>query len=484
MAMAPSSDSGPRMMDIPELVSALAPYLIPYDMYSCILVNRAWFNSFLPHLWETVRVVDFVYIDQLKSKKRQHYNLKSNPTKNEALRRYGHLIRFLTVGLARSLQQLGPSLTLLRALHFNTMEFGAPRFLQKWTLQGNNSTQQPGATAILCSVFEQNVNTLTTVTMSIVQGDDINALIDALKHLTLLEQLVIYDQTLYLRQEHYLDRLVEACVSTTNLKRLACCQGSGSGDNDEFPALDDRQVTRTQETMRLNGIDKTELPETCTSSRGIQQLRFSAPQGYTAFGRDHIIRTFRGCGSALQRIQFGLFPDTKVEHLLDVVQETCTNLRHLSFRTALGVVQNQDLWIRLLEVCPPLESLAIYNAISAGPLMDYCAIVASTAIHSTNLKQWACAINLRRLTLCIGTHLGHLDSKLVQKDLIRHIFRQAEKLDQLTLVLAPLTTPWWAPTRIPWDKAIVQEEHDAIGYSGSMRCEVGTDNDLVVNFGR
>ncbi|KAF9901358.1 hypothetical protein EC991_006249 [Linnemannia zychae] len=532
MIMTPTPDSGSYMMDIPELVATLTPHLTPSDMYACILVKRAWFNSFLPHLWATVRVVDFDYIEHLKSKK-QYRSLENNTARNESLRKYGHLIRSLTVGLARSLQQLEPSLTLLQALHFNILEFGAPSPLfQNWTLQDNNSPQRLETTTILCSIFEQNVNSLTTITISIVRGDNVDTLIDTLKRLPLLEQLVIYDEMLYLRQEHYLDRLIEACASTTNLKRLACCQGSGSGDNDEFPTLDSRKETQAQDIKGLTGIggmDFQGLSNTTSSIKGIQQLRFSVPQGFTAFGPDHILRTFRSCGSALQSVQFGLFPDSKVQYLLDVVQESCTNLRHLSFRTALGVAQNHDLWIRLLEVCPSLEALTIYNAIPAEPLVDvlkrrhastlkelqlyrqhcdneqsalldtleFCphlqTFVCRWPVNIARLlppplfarhisKQWACATTLRYLTLCPGTHLGHLDPKAVQKDVIRLVFRQAEKLDQLTLVLAPSPSPRWAPARIVWDKDIVQEEHDVMKYSGGLRCEVGTDHDLVVNF--
>lgn len=42
---------------IPHIVDNVADYLLFSDLLSCVLVNRHWFNGFIPILWEDVITV-------------------------------------------------------------------------------------------------------------------------------------------------------------------------------------------------------------------------------------------------------------------------------------------------------------------------------------------------------------------------------------------------------------------------------------------
>ncbi|KAG0285340.1 hypothetical protein BGZ97_007845, partial [Linnemannia gamsii] len=41
-------------LDIPELVTHLAPYLSPADLLSCVQLNSTWNTAFIPFLWRSI----------------------------------------------------------------------------------------------------------------------------------------------------------------------------------------------------------------------------------------------------------------------------------------------------------------------------------------------------------------------------------------------------------------------------------------------
>ncbi|KAF9149259.1 hypothetical protein BG015_008962 [Linnemannia schmuckeri] len=106
------------------------------------------------------------------------------------------------------------------------------------------------------------------------------------------------------------------------------------------------------------------------SVKGVQELRWSIPCFLEVDDREEVVRTLRSCGSTLQRLYFAPFADDKVEYLLNVIRESCTNLRQLGFTTSNDVQEDKGIWIDLLEICPPLEVLIVRNTIPAVQLVD------------------------------------------------------------------------------------------------------------------
>ncbi|KAF9089992.1 hypothetical protein BGX29_011778 [Mortierella sp. GBA35] len=369
-----SLHSAPSLLDIPELVLALTGHLTRYDLTVCIRVNRAWFAAFIPRLWENVHVKDFDYFRQPKSRnsrRRHEHPVGSEPEPTLSVRKYGHLIRSLSVRSELALRQLGPSLTSLRLLDLTTL-VNCGRCFEDDRMRPERQTLREGhdghgSIAILCSIFGQNVATLTTVRLSLLNHGDTIVLIDALRQISSLEELTIFDSALFVRREHYLATLVEVCRPTTNLKRLAYCRGRDSGDNHGFPAVSSTRRNQEQDTLTRTSIDDDGTGLGKRSSRGIQQLRLTIPHGT---GRDDLFRIFQSCGRELQSLSFGSFPREKIVFLRDILQDSCSNLRYLSFRTSVANPLDRELWMDLLNNCPPLEVLVIYNGIHARSLVD------------------------------------------------------------------------------------------------------------------
>ncbi|KAK3812558.1 MAG: hypothetical protein J3R72DRAFT_504538 [Linnemannia gamsii] len=223
-----------------------------------------------------------------------------------------------------------------------------------------------GSTAVLCSIFEHNTMTLTIVRITVTLQDDMGALSESLRLVSTLQELVIFDMAPLRTRNHYLDVLVDACAPTTNLRRLVCFQGTVHENALRLPTL-----VATYGAQELGTPIRTKVDGAGSESiRGIQELRWSIPCFLEVDDRDRVVRTLRGCGPALQRLQFDAFADEKAEYLIDVVQRSCTNLRQLSFATSNDIQGNKGLWIYLLEICPSLEVLIIRNNISAKPLVD------------------------------------------------------------------------------------------------------------------
>ncbi|KAG0263449.1 hypothetical protein BGZ95_003799 [Linnemannia exigua] len=488
-----SSSGLSTVLNITELTSALARFLTGCDLSRCIQVNKAWFNTFTPHIWESAHVSDHGFRGRPKPTHSRYQLPEEDPDWNLALRRYGHLVRSLAASHPRTLRELGTSVTNLRALDLNyfVVDYnGLFHFNGRWhefTL---------GSTAVLCSIFEYNTMTLTTVRITVTLQDDMSALTEALRLVSTLQELVIFDMAPPRTRSHYLDVLVDACAPTTNLRRLVCFQGTVPENAKAVPTLvatHDAQELGTPIRAKVNGAG----PE---SIKGIQELRWSTPCFLEVDDRDRVIKTLRGCGSALQRFQFDAFADVKAEYLFDAIHNSCTNLRQLSFATSNDSQGNKGLWIYLLEICPFLEVLLIRNNIPAELLVDVlecrhastlqrlhlciakrnsdrsvllripeicprledfvCHWPVSTVCLLSQLAplseysaQWACAKTLRRLTLCIGTP-----------------YRQRINQHQGT------------PTRIIWTKTSLREGHASMKYSKKLKCSLNGDENLVAVF--
>ncbi|KAG0375010.1 hypothetical protein BGX24_009650 [Mortierella sp. AD032] len=225
-----SSSGLPTAPNLTKLASPLTRYLTGRDFSRCIQVNKAWFATFTPHIWESPRVSD------------------------------------------------------------------------------NGFRGRP---------------------------HDMGALSESLRLVLTLQELVIFDMAPLRTRNLYLDVLVDAYAPTTNLKRLVCFQG-----------------TVHESSLRL---------PTLVATHGAQEL--GTPIRTKVDDRDRVVRKLRGCGPALQRLQFDAFADEKAEYLFDAVQRSCTNLRQLSFAKSNDIQGNKGLWIYLLEICPSLEVLIICNNI-------------------------------------------------------------------------------------------------------------------------
>ncbi|KAK3806862.1 MAG: hypothetical protein J3R72DRAFT_499581 [Linnemannia gamsii] len=284
-----SSSGLSTALNITELASALARYLTGRDLSRCIQVNKAWFTTFTLHIWESPRVSDHGFRSRSEPTLSRYRLPEENPDWNLALRRYGHLHEFAL-----------------------------------------------GSTAVLCSIFEHNTMTLTTVRITVTLQDDMGALTETLRLVSTLQELVIFDMAPPRTRNHYLDVLVDACAPTTNLRRLVCFQGTVHENALRLPTL-----VATHGAQELGTPIRTKVdgagPE---SIRGIQELRWSIPCLLEVDDRDRVVRMLRGCGPALQRLHFDAFADEKAEYLFDVVQRSCTNLRQLSFATSNDIQGN------------------------------------------------------------------------------------------------------------------------------------------------
>ncbi|KAF8943352.1 hypothetical protein BGZ47_005497 [Haplosporangium gracile] len=539
--MSSSKQSRPKAFDLPEIASELAHYLTGRELTNCIRVNKAWFTSFVPHIWKTVRVDDigFSSESQHASKSLQSGSIAESFDWNVALRRYGDLIRSLSVSVPRTLHELGPSLTDLRSLDLN---YFMDSYLNSYHSPGRWHTYCQGSMAILCSIFLQNTTTLTTIRITVTLQDNMITLTNALRQVSTLEELVIFDMALPGTRCHYLDALLEGCKPTTNLKRLVCCQGAMPGDYMNEPAL-----VATHGAQELGTVIRPKIVEKGSESiKGVQELRWSIPCFLEVNDREEVVRTLRSCGSALQRLYFAPFADDKVGYLLDVIRESCTNLRQLGFTTSNDVQDNKGIWIALLEICPPLEVLIVKNTIPATQLVDvlerrhtgalvrvyldtntkssaarsdllrileFCPhleeFVCRRPVSSSSLRysstftasllgsvpekttattpstRWACNATLRRLTLSVATPFSaEQDRNALQREVAAHIFHNATKLSQLTLVptMFPTARIEGGLIRIEWDESNLREVHQAMRYSTKMTCPITYGGEFVANF--
>ncbi|KAK3834078.1 MAG: hypothetical protein J3R72DRAFT_494593 [Linnemannia gamsii] len=206
-----------------------------------------------------------------------------------------------------------------------------------------------------------------------------------------------------------------------------------------------------QDNVGLTEIDGTGMQETCTailSGKGIQHLRFS--YGIKTSGSDFSRYAHPSNLAVYNVIPGGPLVDMLKRRHASTLKQLQLYRKHCEYE--------QPVLLDILKFCPHRQEFVCRWIVSTARLLP------PPLFTIPDARTWACAITLRRLTLCIETHLGLYDPKLLQKSVIRHIFRQAEKLTQLTLLLAPFTMPRWAPARIFWDKAIVQEEHGSLGY--------------------
>ncbi|KAG0267734.1 hypothetical protein BGZ95_002788 [Linnemannia exigua] len=450
---------------IPGLVSALAKHLSQHDRSICIRVNKVWLDAFTPHLWETVRIVDFDFLSGLKNGDTvcQPWTI-DDICNDHPLRKQGHLIKHLTLRYRRSLCQLGPSLVSLRTLVIDDFldwkMYDRTPLMRVWKI--NNNTDRFNTTSILVNIFRHNPH-LSTVKLALAAHDDIDALADALRHLQELEYVVLggtrfqtrpKDTKEYARAGQRCAALIETSV---RLQQYECI------DLDPIAPLEHQELSRSCSAKQI----------------GIKQMYLATD---LPMGNRRLIKVMELCGQALQSFSASNFSDSNVRDLIRLVPTSNPNLRHLGIMVSDKV--NTNLWIAFLKACYPLESLKVICGLPVDPLLnilrkrhaatlktvyferfgqddsedvlvgilEYCPRIedfrSNWAVDSILLFpleeanepnpciKWPCASTLQRLSICfrgIPNHMSSLRSQDYLQRCILRCFGQAKGLKTLTV---------------------------------------------------